>query len=174
MAENIASIQRAKIATDPTDRSFSSRGKGEIKTYLGLEDASRETENLAFLDIIYESGFSFRLRVHSDQEEALLDRQTKDQTKDRYVRTEAAALLSSARWRSTILPLHSQTISTYCTPFPLHCRRQYVSPNTGSMPTDLATTSMSRSLNSSYYKPSCSLIPFPRPHQLRPDFCEPC
>ncbi|KAI3339325.1 Nrap protein [Ustulina deusta] len=116
--ENIASIQRAKIALILQIGRSLQEAKGEIKTHLGLEDASRETENLAFLDIIYESGFSFRLRVHSDQEEVLLDRQTKDQTLDRYVRTEAAALLSSARWRSTILPLHSQTISTYCTRFP--------------------------------------------------------
>ncbi|TGJ81270.1 hypothetical protein E0Z10_g7493 [Xylaria hypoxylon] len=116
--ENIASIQRAKIALLLQIAHSLEEAKGGIKTHLGLEDAERETENLAFLDIIYESGFSFRLRVHSDQEETLLDRQTKDQTLDRHVRTEAAALLSSVRWRSAILPLHNQTISTYCTRFP--------------------------------------------------------
>ncbi|KAJ2984568.1 hypothetical protein NUW58_g5992 [Xylaria curta] len=116
--ENTASIQRAKIALLlQIGRSLEEAKKG-IKTHLGLEDAERETENLGFLDIVYESGFAFRLRVHSDQEETLLDRQTKDQTLDRHVRTEAAALVSSARWRSTILPLHNQTISTYCTRFP--------------------------------------------------------
>ncbi|KAI0550958.1 Nrap protein [Xylaria curta] len=116
--ENIASIQRAKIALLLQIGRSLEEAKSGIKTHLGLEDAERETENLAFLDIIYESGFAFRLRVHSDQEETLLDRQTKDQTLDRHVRTEAAALLSSARWRSTILPLHNQMVSTYCTRFP--------------------------------------------------------
>ncbi|KAF2971965.1 hypothetical protein GQX73_g1516 [Xylaria multiplex] len=116
--ENIASIQRAKIALLLQIARSLQEAKRGTKTHLGLEDAERETENLAFLDVIYEGGFSFRLRVHSDQEETLLDRQTKDQTLDRHVRTEAAALLSSARWRSTILPLHNQTISTYCTRFP--------------------------------------------------------
>ncbi|RWA12554.1 hypothetical protein EKO27_g2569 [Xylaria grammica] len=116
--ENIASIQRAKIALLLQIARSLEEAKGGIKTHLGLEDAERETENLAFLDIVYESGFSFRLRVHSDQEETLLERQTKDQTLDRHLRTEAAALLSSARWRSAILPLHNQTISTYCTRFP--------------------------------------------------------
>ncbi|KAI1294459.1 Nrap protein [Xylaria venustula] len=116
--ENIASIQRAKIALLLQIGESLKETKIEIKTHLGLEDASRETENLAFLDIVYESGFSFRLRVHSDQEETLLDRQTKDQTLDRHIRTEAAALLSSVRWRSAILPVHNQTISTYCTRFP--------------------------------------------------------
>ncbi|KAI0517748.1 Nrap protein [Xylaria bambusicola] len=116
--ENIAAIQRAKIALLLQIGRSLEEAKDGVMTHIGLEDASRETENLAFLDIMYEDGFSFRLRVHSDQEETLLDRQTKDQTLDRHVRTEAAALLSSARWRSAILPLHNQTISTYCTRFP--------------------------------------------------------
>ncbi|KAJ8120550.1 hypothetical protein ONZ43_g2768 [Nemania bipapillata] len=116
--ENIASIQRAKTALLLQIGRSLEVAKAGIKTHLGLEDGEHETGNLAFLDIVYESGFSFRLRVHSDQEETLLERQTKDQTLDRYVRTEAAVLLSSARWKSAILPLHSQTISTYCTRFP--------------------------------------------------------
>ncbi|KAI0799325.1 Nrap protein [Xylaria sp. FL0064] len=116
--ENIASIQRAKVALLLQIGRSLEESKDGVKTHLGLEDASRETENLAFLDIIYQSGFSFRLRVHSDQEETLLDRQTKDQTLDRHIRTEAATLLSAARWRSAILPVHNQTISTYCTRFP--------------------------------------------------------
>ncbi|KAI1117753.1 Nrap protein [Nemania sp. NC0429] len=116
--ENIASIQRAKIALLLQIGRSLEEAKTGIKTHLGLEDAEHETENLGFLDVVYESGFSFRLRVHSDREETLLDRQTKDQTLDRHVRTEAAALLSSARWRSAILPIHNQTISTYCTRFP--------------------------------------------------------
>ncbi|KAI1180978.1 Nrap protein [Nemania sp. FL0916] len=116
--ENIASIQRAKIALLLQIGRALEEAKAGIRTRLGLEDADRDTENLAFLDIIYKSGFSFRLRVHSDQEETLLDRQTKDQTLDRHTRTEAADLLSSARWRSMILPLHSQTIFTHCTRFP--------------------------------------------------------
>ncbi|KAI1438048.1 pre-rRNA processing protein utp22 [Xylaria sp. CBS 124048] len=116
--ENIAAIQRAKIALLLQIGRSLEEAKDGIKTHLGLEDAERETENLAFLDVVYESGFSFRVRVNSDQEETLLDRQIKDQTLDRHLRTEAAALLTSARWRSTVLPLHNQTISTYCTRFP--------------------------------------------------------
>ncbi|KAI3319896.1 pre-rRNA processing protein utp22 [Xylariaceae sp. AK1471] len=116
--ENIASIQRAKTALLLQIGRSLVETKDGIKTHLGLEDVERETENLAFLDIVYESGFSFRLRVHSDQEETLLDRQTKDQTLERHIRTEAATLLASVRWRSVILPLHNQTISTYCTRFP--------------------------------------------------------
>ncbi|KAI8627596.1 pre-rRNA processing protein utp22 [Xylariaceae sp. FL1651] len=116
--ENIASIQRAKIALLLQIGRSLEDAKSGIKTHLGLEDASHENEDLAFLDVIYETGFSFRLHVHSDQEETLLDRQTKDQTLSRRVRTEAAALLASVRWRDAILPLHNQTVSTYCTRFP--------------------------------------------------------
>ncbi|KAI1814133.1 pre-rRNA processing protein utp22 [Poronia punctata] len=116
--ENIAAIQRAKMALLLQIGRTLEEAKQGVKVHLGLEDAEHETENLAFLDVVYESGFSFRLRVHSDQEEALLERQTKDQTLERHARAEAATLLASLRWRSAILPLHNQTITTHCTRFP--------------------------------------------------------
>ncbi|OTB02372.1 hypothetical protein M426DRAFT_196367 [Hypoxylon sp. CI-4A] len=116
--ENLAAIQRAKIAFLLKIGSSLEEMKEEVKTHLGLESAARDDENLAFLDIVYENGASFRLRVHSDLEESLLDRQTKDQTAERQARSEAADLLSSYRRMYTNLPLHNQTISTFCTRFP--------------------------------------------------------
>ncbi|KAI0893160.1 Nrap protein [Annulohypoxylon nitens] len=116
--ENLAAIQRAKIAFLLKIGSSLEEVKDEIRTHLGLENATREDENLAFLDIVYENGASFRLRVHSDLEETLLDRKTKDQTVERHVRTEAADLLAKYRRMYTNLPLHNQTISTFCTRFP--------------------------------------------------------
>ncbi|KAI1411535.1 Nrap protein [Hypoxylon sp. FL1857] len=116
--ENLAAIQRAKIAFLLKIGSSLEEVKEEIKTHIGLENATRDDENLAFLDVIYENGASFRLRVHSDLEESLLDRQTKDKTVERHIRTEAADLLSSYKRMYTNLPLHNQTISTFCTRFP--------------------------------------------------------
>ncbi|KAI0012369.1 Nrap protein [Xylariaceae sp. FL0662B] len=116
--ENLAAIQRAKIAFLLKIGSSLEDAKDEIRTYLGLESANRDDENLAFLDIVYENGVAFRLRVHSDLEEALLDRLTKDQTVERHVRTDAADLLASYKRMYTNMPLHTQTISTFCTRFP--------------------------------------------------------
>ncbi|KAI5859905.1 Nrap protein [Durotheca rogersii] len=116
--ENLAAIQRAKVAFLLRIGKSLEKAKEDIKTHIGLESASRDNENLAFLDVAYDSGAVFRLRVNSDLEEALLDRQTKDQTAERYVRTEAADLLAAYRRMYTNLPLHNQTISTFCTRFP--------------------------------------------------------
>ncbi|KAI1370993.1 Nrap protein [Hypoxylon crocopeplum] len=116
--ENLAAVQRAKVAFLLKIGSSLEANNEEVRTHLGLENGTRDDENLAFLDVIYDNGASFRLRVHSDLEEALLDRLTKDQNIERYIRTEAAELLAAHRRTYTNLPLHNQTVSTYCTRLP--------------------------------------------------------
>ena len=117
--ESLVAIQRTKIAFLLMIGSLLEGSKpGEIKTHVGLEDAKFDTENLAFLDVIYESGPSFRLRIHSDLEEALLERQVKDKTAEQYLRQRATNLLASFKRLYTNLPLHNQYISTCTTRFP--------------------------------------------------------
>ncbi|KAL2261289.1 hypothetical protein VTK26DRAFT_4480 [Humicola hyalothermophila] len=117
--ESLVAIQRTKIAFLLMIGSLLESSKsGEVKTYVGLEDAKFETENLAFLDVMYESGPSFRLRIHSDLEESLLERQVKDKTVEQYLRQRATTLLATFRRLYTNLPLHNQYISTSATRFP--------------------------------------------------------
>ncbi|KAK7757533.1 U3 snoRNP protein [Diatrype stigma] len=116
--ENLAAIQRAKLAFLLKIGSSLEESNDAIKAHLGLETTERDVEDLAFLDVVYKDGFSFRVRVHSGLEEILLERQTKDKTLERYQRTEAAELLATFRRTYTNLPLHNQTITTFCTRFP--------------------------------------------------------
>ncbi|KAJ4292976.1 U3 snoRNP protein [Collariella sp. IMI 366227] len=117
--ESLAAIQRTKIAFLLMIGNLLETSKpGEITTHVGLEEAKFDTENLAFLDVIYESGPSFRLRVHSDLEETLLERQVKDKTAEQYLRQRATTLLATFRRLFTNLPLHNQYISTSATRFP--------------------------------------------------------
>ncbi|KAL2135151.1 hypothetical protein VTI74DRAFT_9582 [Chaetomium olivicolor] len=117
--ESLVAIQRTKIAfLLMIGNLLESSKPGEIKTHVGLEDAKFDTQNLAFLDVIYESGPSFRLRVHSDLEESLLERQVKDKTAEQYLRQRATTLLATFRRLYTNLPLHNQYISTSATRFP--------------------------------------------------------
>jgi U3 small nucleolar RNA-associated protein 22 len=88
-----------------------------ITTYLGRENRELGLENLAYLDVIYESGAAFRLRIFVDMEETLLDRQVKNKTLEPRVREQAEAALDRFKWQYEILPLHSQTIATYSTRF---------------------------------------------------------
>ncbi|KAL2167229.1 hypothetical protein VTG60DRAFT_1580 [Thermothelomyces hinnuleus] len=117
--DSLVAIQRTKIAFLLMIGSLLESSKpGELKTHVGLENAKYETENLAFLDVIYESGPSFRLRIHSDLEESLLERQVKDKTSEQYLRQRATTLLATFRRLYTNLPLHNQYISTCATRFP--------------------------------------------------------
>jgi U3 small nucleolar RNA-associated protein 22 len=117
--ESLVAIQRTKIAFLLMIGKLLENSKpGEVKTHIGLEDAKYETENPAFLDVMYESGPSFRLRIHSDLEETLLERQVKDKTAEQYLRQRATTLLATFRRLYINLPLHNQYISTSATRFP--------------------------------------------------------
>ncbi|EFX00987.1 pre-rRNA processing protein utp22 [Grosmannia clavigera kw1407] len=116
--DSLVAIQRAKMAFMLRIGSSLEGLRSGIETRLGLEDAQHETENQAFLDIVYADEAAFRLRVHSDLETSLLERQTKDKTAEQHVRASSAHLLATQRRLFDVLPLQNQTISTFCTRFP--------------------------------------------------------
>lgn len=116
--DNLAAIQRTKIAFLLRISELLTEAKPGVTCQVGLEESQTEIENLAFLDTTYEDGSVFRLRIHSDLEENLLERRTKDKTLEQRVRTQGAQLLASFKRTYTLLPLHTQTIATFCSRFP--------------------------------------------------------
>ena len=116
--DDIVAIQRTKIAFLLKIGSLLEEFDASIRTSLGLENEDKPLENCAFLDIIYESGASFRLRIHNDREQTLLDRQIKDKLLPQHTREEAVSALSTYRRTFVQLPLHTQSIATHCTRFP--------------------------------------------------------
>lgn len=116
--DNLAAIQRTKIAFLLKIGELLAESKPGVECRVGLEEAQTELENLAFLVVTYEGAASFRLRIHSDLEEGLLERRTVDKTLDQRVRTQGAQLHASFRRLYTHLPRHTQTISILCTRFP--------------------------------------------------------
>ncbi|KAL9946955.1 Nucleolar protein 6 [Verticillium nonalfalfae] len=116
--ENVVAIQEAKIEfLLDIDRRLKA-AKDNITTCLGRDNAVRDSDNLAFLDVVYENGAAFRLRVHSEPEETLLERQAKNKTLDPYVRLAAEETLHKIRWQNNDLPLHTQSIASFCTRLP--------------------------------------------------------
>ncbi|OAA81848.1 pre-rRNA processing protein Utp22 [Akanthomyces lecanii RCEF 1005] len=116
--ENLTAIQEAKIEfLLDVDRRLTG-AHDNIKTYLGRENREIGISNLAYLDILYDSGAAFRLRIHCDLEETLLERQMKNKALDHHVREEAEQAGLRFNWLFNILPLHTQTIATYCTRLP--------------------------------------------------------
>lgn len=116
--ENLIAIQEAKIEfLLDLDRRLSA-AHDNITTHIGRENRPVGVQNLAYLDILYDTGAAYRLRINTDLEETLLERQVANNAIEGRVRETADAALKELQWQFNIRPLHSQTIATYCTRFP--------------------------------------------------------
>ena len=115
--DNLAANQRLKVAFLLKMGECLEESNEETKTHVGMDPSAQSTQNLAFLDIVYESGFAFRLRVRSEAEERELEMRTRNKQLERHEQAEAATTLATFRRLYTVMPLHNQTISTWCTRF---------------------------------------------------------
>ncbi|KHO01069.1 pre-rRNA processing protein Utp22 [Metarhizium album ARSEF 1941] len=113
--ENLTAIQEAKIEfLLDFDRRLTA-ANDRLMTHLGRENRDVGIENLAYLDVVYDNGASFRLRIYCDLEETLLERRVQNQVLDHHVREEASRALAALNWYSATLSLQTQTIATFCT-----------------------------------------------------------
>ncbi|PBP23114.1 putative pre-rRNA processing protein Utp22 [Diplocarpon rosae] len=117
--DDIVAIQRTKIAFLLKIGNLLEEADNSISTRVGLENEYEPLRNCAFLDVIYDSGAVFRLRIHNDREQTLLERQIKDKSGDHRDREAAVSALSIYKKDFKQLPMHTQSISTHCTRFPL-------------------------------------------------------
>ena len=113
--ENLVAIQEAKFEfLLDIDRRLTDANV-KISTYLGRENMALGSSNLAYLDILYDNGAVFRLRILCDLEEIILARQAEDRTLQGHMRDAAEVTLTKLKWQYTTLPLHAQTLATFCT-----------------------------------------------------------
>ncbi|PHH81265.1 hypothetical protein CDD82_1165 [Ophiocordyceps australis] len=113
--ENLVAIQEAKIEfLLDIDKRLTAAHRNLI-TSLGRENGITAIENLAYLDILYDTGAAFRLRIHCDVEESLLERQSSNKTLEHHVRDASAQARDEFCWLYKTLPLHTQTVATLCT-----------------------------------------------------------
>ncbi|KAF5876503.1 putative pre-rrna processing protein utp22 protein [Botrytis fragariae] len=117
--DDVVAIQRTKIAFLLKIGELLVESNDAIITRLGIENEDQPLQNCAFLDVFYPSGATFRLRIHNEREQTLLERQVKDKSSDNRSREDAALALSIYKRFNIQLPLHTQSISTHCTRFPL-------------------------------------------------------
>ncbi|KAF2993287.1 hypothetical protein E8E14_001637 [Neopestalotiopsis sp. 37M] len=116
--DNIAANQRLKIAFLLKVGSSLTETNPEIKTHVGFEQVEHDSLNLAFLDVVYEDGFAFRLRLQSDADEKILDARLRNKQLEKHVHADAERWLAAYKRTYTVLPLHNQTVSTWCTRHP--------------------------------------------------------
>jgi U3 small nucleolar RNA-associated protein 22 len=117
--DDVVAIQRTKIAFLLKIGSLLQEVDESTTTRLSLENEDQPFQNCVFLDIIYDSGATFRLRIHNDREQILLERQIKDKSGAHRSREDAVSALSVYKRSFLQLPLHTQSIATHCTRFPL-------------------------------------------------------
>ncbi|KAL5043393.1 hypothetical protein BDW71DRAFT_119478 [Aspergillus fruticulosus] len=86
---------------------------------VGLENEQSKILNNAFLDVTHASGVVFRLRIHHDREQTLLERQVKEQGRSPQAKQEIAYALSAYKRLFIHCPRLSQAIRTLCTRLPL-------------------------------------------------------
>ncbi|KAF2085327.1 Nrap protein [Saccharata proteae CBS 121410] len=85
---------------------------------VGLENEDQDVMNKSFLDVIYPSGAAFRIRIHHDREQTLIERRLKDKNLEPATR-EASALALAVFKRDFIrVPSHTQAIQALCTRLP--------------------------------------------------------
>ncbi|KUJ10623.1 pre-rRNA processing protein-like protein Utp22 [Mollisia scopiformis] len=117
--DDIVAIQRTKIAFLLKIGALLQEVDGTVVIRVGLENEDHQLQNSAFLDIICGSGAVFRLRIHNDREQTLLERHIKDKSSNHREREDAVSALSMYKKTFLQLPLLNQSISTHCTRFPL-------------------------------------------------------
>jgi U3 small nucleolar RNA-associated protein 22 len=116
--EDLASVQRTKIAFLLKMGELLEEAVPGLATRLGLENEDQKLLNRSFLDIIYPNDAAFRLRIHHELELTLLNRQLKGSSVDPHSREEAAHAIAYYKRRFIQSPSHTQAVRTLCTRFP--------------------------------------------------------
>ena len=116
--DDLAAIQMTKIAflIKIGDSLKATRDASVCR--VGLENESSRIMNNAFLDIVHTSSIVFRLRVHHDREQTLLERRLKEQDVSPREREELAYALSTYKREFLRAPRLTQAIRSLCTRFP--------------------------------------------------------
>ena len=88
-------------------------------TRVGLENETNEIMNYAFLDVIYLSGPSFRIRIYHDREATLLENRSKDPDLSPRAKDAAIAALEAHRRTFVLASRHTDAIRQLVHRFPL-------------------------------------------------------
>jgi U3 small nucleolar RNA-associated protein 22 len=116
--DDLVAIQRTKIAFLLKIGEIFAATQEKITTRIGLENSGEDILNQAFLDIIYTSGFAFRLRIHHDREQTLIERILKSPSSAPSDKETAATALATYKRAFIKSPAHTQAMQKLCTRHP--------------------------------------------------------
>ncbi|KAK5125125.1 hypothetical protein LTR85_000801 [Meristemomyces frigidus] len=116
--DDLIAIQRTKIAFLLKLSEQLQEAVDGVTARIGLENQDRDILSQAYLDIIYESGVAFRMRIHHDREQTLLERQLKDKAIAPSAKEAAAAGLAAYKRDYIKTPAHTHSIARLCGRYP--------------------------------------------------------
>lgn len=116
--DDLQAVQRTKIAFLLKLSELMQESQPSITTRIGLENERHVIVNQAFLDIIYDSGAAFRLRIHHDREQTLLERILKDDSLPPSTKETAAYALAKYKRDYIKGPAHTQAFARLCSRYP--------------------------------------------------------
>ena len=113
--DDLIAVQRTKMAfLIKMGELFEELNSG-LSARLGLENTDQKLLNAAFLDIVYPNNASFRIRIHHEREQNLLEQSLKTPSHITVNREEVAIALSTYKRNFIQAPLHTQAIRTLST-----------------------------------------------------------
>ncbi|KAI9717419.1 MAG: hypothetical protein M1812_004771 [Candelaria pacifica] len=113
--DDISAIQRTKIAFLLKIADLITASMKNAAVRIGLENEHNALLNGSFLEIKQPTGFAFRLRIHNEREQTLLERELKSQSLDVRHKEKVAQALSAYKRAAVQQPLHTQAVHSLCT-----------------------------------------------------------
>lgn len=117
--DDITAIQMTKIAFLTKIGDLLEKSGAALSTRVGLENDAAKYLNKAFLDISPNHENTFRLRIHHDREQSLLERLVKDPQHGGRSKEEAAYALAAYKRHFVQAPRYNQAVQTLCNRYPL-------------------------------------------------------
>ncbi len=117
--DDIIAINRTKIAFLVKVAELLEEAGHGYKCSVGIENEDSPLLNCSLLDIVAPSGATFRFRIHNEREEVLLQQMIKSKTTSLHDKDAAVAALAVYKYMFDQLPLHTQSVNTHITRFPL-------------------------------------------------------
>lgn len=115
--DDLAAIQRTKVAFLLKMAEVLEESVEGVSVRTGLENGDSSIRNISFLDVTYRSGAAFRLRIHNEREQTLLERLLKNKSLEPRKREEAILAQSEYKRVFAQSRSHTQALRILCTRF---------------------------------------------------------
>ncbi|OQN95849.1 hypothetical protein B0A48_18134 [Cryoendolithus antarcticus] len=116
--DDLVAVQRTKLAFLLKLGELMNDNVEAVQSRMGLENQGEDVSNQGFLDITYDNGAAFRLRIHHEREQGMLERQMKLKELDPKTKQTSALALASYKRDFVKGSAHTQAIAQLATRFP--------------------------------------------------------